>query len=1136
MIERSIEAGMAGVISSRYRLRDKLGEGGMGAVYRADDRLTGQIVALKRVTISGDQLQFSSKTPQQDFRLSLAQEFRTLAGLRHPHIVSVLDYGFDEDRQPYFTMQLIEEAQSLTEYAATLNIAGKVRVLSEMLEALAYLHRRGIIHCDLKPANVLVTADGVVKVMDFGLSINQSEMGDDLPPGTAGTLAYMAPELFAEHPPTVQSDLYAVGVIAYEIFAGKHPFHHDNFSLMLNSIIRERPDTTMLDFDLADVLDRLLAKAPEKRYDDADAVIRALCQATEQPVPEENASLRESFLQAAKFVGRDTESGQLIAALDRVMNGKGSGWLVGGESGVGKSRLLDELRTQALVAGAVVLRGQAVEGGGLLYQLWRDPLRRLALATELSDLEASVLKSPVPDIDTLIGRSIAEAPDLPGQAGQLRLAVTIAEIFKRQSSPIVLLLEDLHWAGESVMPLKRLVDIFHNVPLLIVGTYRDDEKPDLPAELPEMQTIKLTRLSDDDIAELSESMLGEAGKQPELLELLKRETEGNTFFMVEVVRALAEEAGRLSEVGKTSLPAQVYASGVEAVVRRRLNRLPEFVRDWLKRAAVAGRQIDLAVLSQSGEAEVSAQDDMLIRCANVAVLEISDGQWRFSHDKLRAAVLADLTADERVRLHRQVAEAIERVYPGNVADEIYADVLMEHWYIADNVEKTLHYTLLSCERLLFYTADPLTARHLLERGLQLTDRLTSDNLYRARLTRLMGSTYEQSGDYPQAKQCYEDALRLSLVQDDPPTRIKALAGLGLIGFRLGNYPVARDFAVQALDLAKQVNDQFGIALSLHSLGNVAINEGDYAAARSYYEQSLAIRQTIGDRNGIAASLNNLGIVTANLGDYAAARSYHEQSLAIRQNIGDRNGIATSLNNLGLVTEEQGDHLGARAYYEQSLSIKEGIGDRNGVAFSLSNLGVVANNLRDFVAAIDYFEQSMAIREAIGDRDGIAWSLNNIGEVTAEMGDYNGARDTLNRALEMWREVGARSSITIALDNIGFTYLGLEDQVEAQRAFYEALTIAHELHYLSVVLEVLLGFAQIRLTAGDSDTAAAWLGLVVAHPGTLVNTAIHRVEPLKAKLEAEIGVEALTAAMERGKTLDLDTVVEEILAGQDKKSP
>ncbi|HEX2618986.1 MAG TPA: serine/threonine-protein kinase, partial [Phototrophicaceae bacterium] len=229
------------VINSRYRLLDKLGEGGMGAVYRVVDRLTGQTLALKQVTADESQLQFASHSTDQDIRLSLAQEFRTLAGLRHPHIVSVMDYGFDDQRngsrQPYFTMQLIEEAQSLTEYAANLDLPGKVRVLTEMLQALAYLHRRDIVHRDLKPANVLVTTEGVVKVMDFGLALHQSESTTNMYTGAVGTLAYMAPELFSDESASMQSDLYAVGIMIYEIFTGEFPFNIKNMGLLIGGIL-----------------------------------------------------------------------------------------------------------------------------------------------------------------------------------------------------------------------------------------------------------------------------------------------------------------------------------------------------------------------------------------------------------------------------------------------------------------------------------------------------------------------------------------------------------------------------------------------------------------------------------------------------------------------------------------------------------------------------------------------------------------------------------------------------------------------------------------------------------------------------------------------------------------------------------
>ncbi|NJR12366.1 serine/threonine protein kinase [bacterium] len=141
----------------RYVLHEPLGQGGMGIVYRATDRLNGQTVALKRVHFSSDE---SDTSAHHDAQLALANEFQTLSSLRHPYIISVLDYGFDSQKRPYFTMEFLESARPVTEYVKDKPLRDKVRLFSEMLQALAYLHRRGITHRDLKPDNAVVQLDG----------------------------------------------------------------------------------------------------------------------------------------------------------------------------------------------------------------------------------------------------------------------------------------------------------------------------------------------------------------------------------------------------------------------------------------------------------------------------------------------------------------------------------------------------------------------------------------------------------------------------------------------------------------------------------------------------------------------------------------------------------------------------------------------------------------------------------------------------------------------------------------------------------------------------------------------------------------------------------------------------------------
>ncbi|HEX2621763.1 MAG TPA: protein kinase, partial [Phototrophicaceae bacterium] len=847
----------------RYIVQEKLGAGGMGAVYTAKDRLTGETVALKRVLITSEKMMEDTNT---DFLTALATEFRTLAGLRHPHIVRVIDYGFgfeEGEPQPYFTMEYLPGAQTLTKAANDQPLETQVRLLTEMLMALAYLHRRGVIHRDLKPDNVLVDSNGRVKVLDFGLAQGiAGKSGISLTEGMAGTLAYMAPELFAEETATVRSDLYTVGILIYEIFTGRFPYNQRNVMLLLSDIINHVPDMSTLDVELGDMLARLLAKNPSARLSTAEEVIRELCAATRQSLPPESIAIRESFLQASRFVGRRAEMAQLKTALGKTLDGhrqEAQIYLIGGESGVGKSRLLDELRTNALVKGALVMRGQGIAEGGLPFQLWRDIARELALNTELSDLEASILKEIVPDVSTLLNHEVADAPQLSGGVGEQRLTLTLVDLLKRQTQPVVLLLEDLQWAEGSLTPLKQLMTVREQLThVLVTATYRDDERPDLPEIFPDAHTIKLNRLDDASMADLTQSMLGEAGIQPKVLDLLKRETEGNAFFMVETVRALAEDAGALSEIGNRTLPRQIFAGGVGQIIRRRLSRVPDSARPFLLEMAVAGRWLDLKIMG----AATSLEDinTFLTACADAGVLEVVEGRWRFTHDKLRETLLHDLSETERHDLHRKVATAIEATYPG---DESYHEILLEHWRMVGDTTRELQYLVPVVRYLVDVRADFDRAVLLADHGL-----------------RLVGET---------------DRHRPAL-----------LNLLGKVRWQMNDYPSALQWAEQAQQVAEQIGDRQIRADSLRIRGQVLTDRGDYALASNYFQQSLAIYQELGDQVGIADNLLTLGIVADKQGDYSLASDYYHQSLVLYQELGDQVGIANNLGNLGNVAESQRD--------------------------------------------------------------------------------------------------------------------------------------------------------------------------------------------------------------------------------------
>lgn len=906
------------LIDNRYELVEKLGEGGMGAVYRAIDRLHEDVVALKQVKLA----KLASSDVNSDAntinRLALTTEFQALASLHHPNIVGVLDYGWHNEHMPYFTMDYLEDTQTILEACQNATIETRLQYFGQLLQALLYVHRRGIVHRDLKPENIMVTSDGLVKLLDFGIAINEYQEQK----GLLGTMLYMPPEVIRQGLGSLQvsrtADLYAVGMIAYEMFTGNYPYNRTNTQTLLKDILNTIPDISLIpniasDDDtqtrlpLQTVIGRLISKDPNFRYQNVAHVIEDLSKSTGIEAIGENTEIRESFLQAAKFVGREHESQLLIESLDNLQRGQGSAYLIGGESGVGKSRLMEEIRIHALVQGITVLRGQAKSGGGLPYQLWRDMIRRLIISTDISDTQASVLRDIVPDIDDLLKRDIPNPPKLEGDPAHNRLIHAIRVLFTQQQKPILLLLEDLHWTIESLDVLKELIQDIHTVPLMIIGNYRDDEKSDVPQKLPEMQLMKLNRLSDQEIADLSESMLGKVGTHPDIVHLLQRETEGNVFFVVEVVRTLVQEAGQLENVGKITLPDHIFAGGIQAVIEHRLNQISKESYQLLKVAAVYGRFLDLRMM-ELFMLDGQSLGDWLTVCANANILESYDVDWRFSHDRLREHIVHHLTEEETIRLNSRVAKAVEILHGD---DPAWYEILMKFWSQAGDVDRELDYL-----------------------------RIVVDNLVKRAIN------FSQAHDYCD--------YALSLIAEDDMRQVDYLNPISQIHWRRGDYQQAYDYAVRANILAKQHRYQLGLADSYNNLGNTLYYLGDYEQAIEYYAKCADLYENVGDDWNQALNLHNVGWTYIYMGDYQRALDFTQAGQDIFAKHNQTWGIANGYYIMALAATEQGEWSQAVAYHNHSLDLTRDIHEYEPwtIALNFVNLGFVYLEKGDIYKAQD----------------------------------------------------------------------------------------------------------------------------------------------------------------------------------------
>lgn len=1155
-----------GLFNNRYTILDQIGTGGMGTVYRATDRLSGQDVALKKMLLSPDQLLFKSRSETSDPRVALAREFQVLASLRHPNVIEVLDYGFDEFNQPFFSMRLLENAQDIVLAGRKRDVKGKVELLIQLLQALAYLHQRGILHRDLKPGNVLVEGGELVQVLDFGLAAEDSEDGE-----IAGTLAYIAPEVLRHKSPTEASDLYAVGIIAYELLAGRHPFNTTNVPSLLHDVLKSEPDVGVLldgiessqsiivesmgdddesiDINKTNIVDvinhalgitlkvnpsiadsieftaakpfgeqrpipdevdssvalaglviNLLNKDPAQRFQSANDVIESLCQAIDQPIPEESAAIRESFLQAAKFVGRSKELDQLKNALSESEKGNGSGWLIGGESGVGKSRLLSELRTYALVKGIQVLDGHGIAEGGMPYQFWRESMRRLVISTPPDDADASILKSVVSDIEALLERPVADAPELPPSDSQRRLIGAISSMYSRQTQPTLLILEDLHWGTESIAVLKTLSILVSGWSMLIVGSYRDDDAPDLPEQLRNMKTLKLERLDQEQIADLSASMLGDGGRDPDVLQLLQRETEGNTFFLVEVVRALAEQAGRLSDIGFMTLPASVFAGGIQKVVERRLARLGKSAVRPLEFAAIGGRFINLPVIEAALENGSSLEttfdsNHWLTECANAAVLDRQGDQWRFAHDKLREGVLSRISDEDTKQLYQTVAEAFERVFHAPDARKEHVFNLVHLWEKAGNLSKVAHYAeiagdVLRDSSVIQEATDYYTQSLGLLTSSDVESTVETTNFVRLKL----GEVHRITGNFEPARELFLEVVQVAR-NSLPELEYQLARGLQNLAHVTQVLATEDDpivFATESQSLFKKLGDPAGEATAIRVLGSVAYRKGEYAEAEKHFQHGLEILPQ--GHHLVPLLLGNLEMIAEAEGDYELAEKYTLESLELYEALGDKIGVADSYMKLGIIYGKQKLTEQSKNYYEQTLAIQRELGLLHYTAVTLVNLGISNKNLGDYESSLACYTESRTIFEHIGMRFGVAVNHINTARVLELMDRREEERFHLAQAVKVAREIDAPP-------------------------LYPHVTVA---------------YARLEKLENRIEHAIATVSMVHEHLSKEKSVEIETQELLD-EWKPLVTSENFSAAVEQGKGLQIEDILDQMLENEPKET-
>ncbi len=669
------------VDGGRYLVRGFLGEGGRKRVYIADDTQApgggSREVAVAIFDTAGVGEAVQARARRQ------AQAMGKLGD--HPHVVSVLGTG-EEGGNPFIVSEYMPGGDVeglLAAEGGRLDVPRAVEIATDVCRALEHAHARGIVHRDLKPANVWLDDNGRARLGDFGLATTEgrSRVSGGV---VVGTVAYLPPEQAVGEPSGPESDLYSLGALLYEMVTGQPPFPGDDAVSIISQHLHVDPvPPSRHNPDVPEALDRVvlgsLAKSRQDRPASAAEVREALAAALAEPPAREGAARADNPLDSLAggvYVGREGELERMREAVDATSAARGRLLLLVGEPGIGKTRAAQDLTTYAQLRGARVHWGRCREDDGApAYWPWvqaiRDYVRRVdpvALAWQLGAGAAEVAQL-VPEVAERVDVEPAAGGDSEEARFRLFDSVTTFLCSVASDRPLVIVLDDLHWADEpTLLLLKFLARELSTSGLLIVGTYRDVElgrHHPLARVLGELAAVEAAeriplRGLDVDAVERYIGMTAGGPVPAGLARAVHAQTDGNPFFVGEVVRLLASE-GRLGDsLGGDWAPA--IPEGVREVVGRRLDRLSAPTNKALKVAAAIGREFDQEVLMRVAdlapeELGTAAREAMGERL----VVELSQGRYSFAHALVRDTLHEEISPAWRAALHQRIAGTIEEL-------------------------------------------------------------------------------------------------------------------------------------------------------------------------------------------------------------------------------------------------------------------------------------------------------------------------------------------------------------------------------------------------------------------------------------------------------------------------------------------
>ena len=1057
------------VLGGRYEILQMLGEGGMGAVYKAMDRELDRPVALKLIR--------PELASNPSILARFKQELLLAHQVTHKNVIRIYDLG-DADGVKFITMEFVEgeDLRSLILEKKKFSPEDAVEIIQQVCRALEAAHGVGVIHRDLKPQNIMRDKTGRILVMDFGLARTVEGDGMTQTGALVGTMEYMSPEQAMAKDLDQRSDLFAVGLILYELLTGEMPFKAES---AVASLIKRNSERAI----------------PVSDHDWNDS---GCAQQHREQVPgaRSQPALPECFRPTAA-IWTAWQGNRAAATLRFPTSEKPWGQTIPWHWIGGTAAVL------ALAVTGFLLRGQ------LFGPSPKSPKTATAPAVSLAILpfrNASADQSL-----GWLGSSVAETLSTDvGQSSHLRIV---------SPERVSQILRDLRISSDTSLDsatVQRLAE-FSNADNIVWGRYtRFGDQIRIDATIQDMKHGHTITLAES----ATESNILKA------IDLLAGDIRSNLALSSSTIKELQ---GQSFKPSTNSLPAMHdYDDGLQ------LARVGNFL-NASKRFEAATKEDSQFALAYSELAKTYAnlgQDDDAEHASRKAV-ELSDqlpapekyliqaSHYQIQKDYPKAIEAYDnlaKSAPDNADVLFELAGLYEKSSAYDKAREGYTKVLTLDPKRVD--------ALLAIGRVEIYGGNPQKALEYLTRAQALTVEFGNDE-ERAQILQAMGVAYAGLNKHEDALRNLRESLEIKRKLGLKKGIAMSLDAMATSEDALGKPDQALKDYKEALALWQELGDKVGTGDVLNDLGQFHVDHGRYDEGLKMFKESLQNEVDVGNQGNQGIVLNNIGNAYLSKADYLNALSYFEQALQLREQLKVPSGIAETLHNLGETSRQMGQYDQAAQQYLRALDLRRSSGDKRGAAIESSSLGTLFSYQGRYGAALSAEEDALKTFRELQERSSsLAEILGYYGNALAQVGRSDDAQKSLEEAMNVAREVKAPATAAEIQGYQGDNAFYRGDYQAAAALYDEALKTASHTSDLNLILVSKFNVAKVAVRQGRFQAAASSLSKLSQDADSLgvkhvaVECSIYHAEALMNLKSYEPARKELESALSRSEKLGL----------------